>query len=46
MQKELTVQFAEARKGIRRDTIWVGIGSFIAGGALTFAITLLAYPLH
>jgi hypothetical protein len=34
------------RKGIRRDTIMVGVFSFIAGGCLTLLVTLLVHPIH
>lgn len=33
-------------KKIRRDSIKIGVVSFLAGGALTFAVTLLVHPLH
>jgi hypothetical protein len=31
---------------IRRDTIIIGFGSFVAGGAVSFVITLFVHPLH
>ena len=34
------------RRDVRRDSIRIGIGSFIAGGGLTYLITLLVHPLH
>lgn len=34
------------RKDVRKGAIKIGIGSFVAGGGLTFLITLLVHPLH
>jgi hypothetical protein len=31
---------------LRRDTVIVAIGSFIAGGGLTLAVTLFVNPFH
>jgi len=31
---------------IRRDSIIIGIMSFIAGGGISFLVTLLVHPLH
>jgi hypothetical protein len=42
MEAELT----DAVKQIRSDSIKIGIVSFIAGGGLTFAVTLLVHPLN
>jgi hypothetical protein len=48
MAAELTAKLAEnsaaVRKDVRKDAIRIGIGSFIAGGGLTFLITLLVHP--
>ena len=42
MDAELT---GTARR-IRNDSIKIGIGSFVAGGGVTLAVTLLVRPLH
>jgi hypothetical protein len=34
------------RKGVKKDSIRIGVLSFIFGGGLTFVITLLVRPLH
>lgn len=50
MADELTAKLTEnstaVRKDVRKDAIRIGIGSFVAGGGLTFLITLLVHPLH
>jgi hypothetical protein len=33
-------------KNIRKDAIKIGVVSFLAGGAVTFVVTLLVHPLH
>jgi predicted nucleic acid-binding Zn-ribbon protein len=43
---KLTENGAAIRKDVRKDTIRVGVGSFVAGGGLTLLITLLVHPLH
>jgi hypothetical protein len=41
MAKRLQQNSVEIRKNVRRDTIWIALGSFIAGGGLTLVITVL-----
>lgn len=43
---KLTDNGAAIRKDIRKDSIRIGVGSFIAGGGVSLAITLLVHPLH
>lgn len=42
----LDTELEGSEKRIRRDAIVIGIGSFIAGGGISFLITLLVHPLH
>lgn len=35
-----------SERRIRRDAIVIGIGSFVAGGGVSFCVTLLVHPLH
>lgn len=39
-------ELGTTEKNIRMDSIKIGVVSFIAGGALTFAVTLFVHPLH
>ena len=43
---KLTENGAAIRKDVRKDAIRIGVGAFVAGGGLTFLITLLVHPLH
>jgi hypothetical protein len=42
----LDAELATAARGIRRDSIIIGLASFVAGGGVSFAVTLLVHPLH
>lgn len=39
-------ELAQTEHRIRRDSVIVGIVSFIGGGLVTLAVTLLVHPLH
>lgn len=42
----LDAELDRSEKRIRRDSVVIGIFSFIAGGGLTLLITLLVHPVH
>jgi hypothetical protein len=42
----MDAELARQAKDIRRDSIRIGIASFVAGGAVSFAVTLLVHPIH
>lgn len=42
----MDAELAGAARRIRSDSIKIGIGSFVAGGSVTLAVTLLVHPLH
>jgi hypothetical protein len=46
VSRMLDAQLAGARRHIRRDSIMIAIGSFVAGGFITFAVTLFVHPPH
>jgi hypothetical protein len=46
IQRMLDTQLEEAARRIRSDSIKISIVSFFAGGAVTFAVTLLVHPIH
>jgi methyl-accepting chemotaxis protein len=46
VRRMMDAELAGATRRIRSDSIKIGIGSFVAGGGLTFAVTLLVHPLH
>jgi hypothetical protein len=39
-------ELSTATRRIRSDSIKIGVGAFLAGGALTVLVTLLVHPLH
>jgi hypothetical protein len=42
----LDAELAGAARRIRGDSIKIAVASFVAGGGITFAVTLLVHPLH
>ena len=46
VRRMMDTQLATAERRIRMDSIRIGIASFVAGGGVTFAVTLLVHPLH
>jgi hypothetical protein len=42
----VNAELAGAERSIRKDTIMIGISSFLAGSGVTFTVTLLVHPLH
>ena len=46
IRRLMDTQLEGTARSIRQDTIVIGIGSFIAGGGVSFLITLLVHPLH
>jgi flagellar motility protein MotE (MotC chaperone) len=46
VRRMLDAELGGATRRIRRDSITIGIASFIAGGGVTFAITHLVRPVH
>lgn len=46
VKRMIDAELATTRRGIRRDNVIVAIGSFIAGGGLTLAVTLFVHPFH
>ena len=46
VRRMIDAELETSRKGIRRDTIVIGVGSFVAGGGLTLAVTLFVHPFH
>lgn len=46
VRRMLDVELTTTARGIRRDSIVIGLASFVAGGGVSFAVTLLVHPLH
>lgn len=46
VRRMIDTELATSRKDIRRDTIVIAVGSFVAGGGLTLAVTLFVHPFH
>lgn len=46
VQRILEAQLATSERRIRGDSIKIGIGSFVAGGGVSFLVTLLVHPLQ
>jgi hypothetical protein len=46
IRRMIDAELANAARGIRKDSIVIGIASFVAGGGVTFLVTLLVHPLH
>ena len=46
IRRLMDAELEGAARRIRRDSIVIGIASFIAGGGVSFLITLLVHPLH
>jgi len=46
IRRLMDAELEGTERHIRRDSILIGIGSFIAGGAVSLVITLLVHPLH
>jgi hypothetical protein len=46
IQRLLDAELEGTARRIRRDSIIIGIASFVAGGGLTLLVTLLVHPLH
>ena len=46
VRRMMDVELATAARRIRSDTIKISIISFVAGGGVTFFVTLLVHPLH
>ena len=45
IRRMMDAQLTSAARGIRRDSIKIGIASFVAGGGVSFLVTLLVHPL-
>jgi hypothetical protein len=46
VRRMLDAELTGATRRIRRDSIKIGVASFIAGGGVSFVVTLLVHPLH
>jgi cobalamin biosynthesis protein CbiD len=46
VRRVIDAELATQAKGIRRDSIWIGVVSFFGGGLLTLAVTLFVHPFH
>jgi hypothetical protein len=46
VQRLVDASVGSARKGIRRDSIVIGIASFVAGAGVSLLVTLLVHPIH
>lgn len=46
LRSEMTTELATSRRRIFRDSLRIAIGSFVAGGLLSFLVTLLVHPLR
>jgi hypothetical protein len=46
IRRMMDAELLGAAHGIRRDSIKIGIASFVAGGAVSFVVTLLVHPLR
>jgi hypothetical protein len=46
VRRMLDAELAGTARRIRRDAITIGLGSFAAGGAVSFLVTLFVHPLH
>jgi hypothetical protein len=46
VRRMVNAELAGATRSIRKDSIKIGIAAFVAGGGVTFAVTLLVHPLH
>ena len=46
IRRMMDAELATTAKGIRRDSIVIGIASFVAGGGLTLLVTLFVHPFH
>jgi hypothetical protein len=46
VRRMIDAELARTARGIRRDSIVIGIASFIAGAGVTLLVTLLVHPIH
>ena len=46
IRRMMDAELAGAAHGIRRDSIKIGIASFVAGGGVSFLVTLLVHPVR
>jgi len=46
VRRMIDTELEGSARRIRRDAIIIGVGLFVAGGAVSFAITLFVHPLH
>jgi len=46
IRRMMDAELSTAARGIRRDSIIIGIASFVAGAGVTLLVTLLVHPLH
>ena len=46
IRRLMDTELEGAARRIRKDSIVIGIASFIAGGGISFLITSLVHPLH
>lgn len=46
MRRLVDASMATAEKRIRKDSIVIGIASFVAGVGATVVVTLLIHPIH
>jgi hypothetical protein len=43
VRRMLDAELVTQAKGIRRDSVWIGVVSFVGGGLLTLAVTLFVH---
>ena len=46
IRRLMDAELEGAARRIRKDSIWIGIASFVAGGGITLIVTLFVHPLH
>lgn len=46
VRRMLDAELKTAARGIRRDSIIIGLASFVSGAGVSFVVTLLVHPLH
>jgi len=46
IRKMMDVELANSVRRIRSDSIKIGVASFVAGGGVSFVVTLVVHPIH
>jgi biopolymer transport protein ExbB/TolQ len=46
IRRLIDTELEGAARRIRKDSIWIGIASFVVGSGATILVTLLVHPLH